>query len=128
MKKEVKEYRMFPYIDITFVRCAYKQEDGAPIITVVAKEPDKFLRIIPFYDETSFKKYIQKFVDQYDFSAKEIYGRMLDIVVIDNENTEYKIICGDKSVSFTAEYDVIRGSAIVTRTDFENYPPIEDEM
>lgn len=91
MKRAVKEYRMFPYIDITFVKCAYKQEDGAPIITVVAKELDKFLRIIPFYDETSFKKYIQRFVDQYDFSAKEIYGRMLDVVVIDNEIQNTKL-------------------------------------
>lgn len=125
MEQNITNYRMFREPDIAFVKCTLKQPDGAPTIIVLTKEPNKTLRVIPFYDESKFNEFVLKFMAEYKFSRAKLMERMLNTIFIDDEHKEYRIICGDKSVSFTVDYDALRGESVVTRSDFNDYPQIE---
>ena len=128
MNKEIKEYRMQKYLDIMFVKCTFNMKDGSPYITVVAKEPAKELRIMPFYEENKFNEYVAKFAKTYNFSKLDLYDRLLKTIFVDDENKEYRIVCNDKSISFSVEYDPLRCYAVMRRSDIEDYPPIEPSL
>lgn len=119
---EVFEYLMDDDFDIVFIKCDLEQKSDAPFVFVVAKEPDKNLRIIPFCNTEKFHDFVKNFVNLYYPKNMSLLNILYNTIVIDDLDKEYRVVCDGKVVSFRANTDPLSRRAYISRSDIEDYP------
>ena len=122
MEKKVIDKFMNKAPDIVFVKCGMEKKPGTPFVTVVASEPGKSMRIIPFTEKERFEKFLHDFVKTYNYPVDSFLSSLRRAIFINDMDTEYRIICNNQSVKFFAKYDALTNRPYITRTDIEDYP------
>ena len=127
MKKEKIYHLDEP--DILFVYCKLKQRENAPISTIITKEPNKTMRIVPVYTGDKFDKFVYDFVEKYNFNPEDLFFRFTNAVLIDDDQTVYTIVSKDQAVSFSVDLDALTGFSLITRGEFFEWAePLNDGL